>query len=88
MKFSVPYGYEYQEQATRLVITPMTDRALLNLATAISLRYVGGLFGPTENGKTETIQEVAKVSWYQRKGCDFVFFIAPILSNIFGCFIV
>lgn len=57
----MPYGYEYQGPATRMVITPLTDRALLNITTAMNLHYTGGLFGPSEAGKTSTVQEVAKV---------------------------
>ena len=61
MGVSIPYGYEYQGLSTRIVITPLTDKALFNLTKAMSTRYVGGLFGPSESGKTETMREVAKV---------------------------
>ena len=61
MGFSTPYGYEYQEPTSRLIITPLTDRALLNLTNAMTMHYIGGLCGPTESGKTETIHEISKV---------------------------
>eukprot|EP00795_Rhopilema_esculentum_P014239 gene14239-5264_t len=65
MGLSFPYGYEYQGPTSRLVITPMTDRALFNLSTALKLHYTAGLFGPTQSGKTETIQEVSKITGTQ-----------------------
>jgi len=61
MGFSTPYGYEYQEPTSRLIITPLTDRALLNLTNAMTMHYIGGLCGPTESGKTETIHEISKI---------------------------
>ena len=61
MELSLPYGYEYQGPTTRLAITPLTDRALLNLMTAMKLHYTGGVFGPAQTGKTETMHEVSKV---------------------------
>ena len=61
LEHSIPYGYEYHGPNTRLIVTPMTERCLLNLTSAIRLRYTGLVYGGTQTGKTESIQEISKV---------------------------
>ncbi|XP_020627063.1 dynein beta chain, flagellar outer arm-like isoform X2 [Orbicella faveolata] len=55
------YGFEYQGTASRLVLSPLTDKCYVGLAQAVKNKMVGVCTGEFGTGKTETVAELAKI---------------------------
>ena len=54
------YGYEYMGPSARLVATPLTERCILGISSALSKHFGTAFVGAGNSGKTETLKDIAK----------------------------
>ena len=60
---SVGYGFEYYSPAPQVVMTPAMESGVIAIVTAIMQYQFPGVTGEMESRRTETVNEVAKVSY-------------------------
>lgn len=60
---SVGYGFEYYGPAPQVVMTPAMESGVIAIVTAIAQYQFPGVTGERESRRTETVNEVAKVSY-------------------------
>ncbi|KAL3832089.1 hypothetical protein ACJMK2_023767 [Sinanodonta woodiana] len=60
MGYTFNYDYEYLGPVSRLILTPLTQRAFLSLTQTLKNFHCGTLIGPPGTGKSETIKDLAK----------------------------
>lgn len=61
---AVRFGYEYQSPASRMPISPPTNRCMLSILHALQDMHTPLVFGDRQSGKSSTVQELARVSSY------------------------
>lgn len=53
---SLNYTFEYQGNASKLVLTPLSEKCFLCLTQCLKHGFGGSLYGPAGTGKTETVK--------------------------------
>lgn len=92
----LPYGFEYQGNATKLVHTPLTDKAYVSFCVGLYHGLGGNPYGPAGTGKTETVKALGMALGKQvlvfncDEGIDFAsigrIFIGLCKQGAWGCF--